>query len=75
MTYAHVAKADVAVWVAASRTTDHAFVGEHLEVLADLNEKYRGQRLFCAVEAALDSEPNPSLIRTPPLFPDCAGST
>lgn len=59
VTYAHVAQADVAVWVAASRTVEHAFLGEHLEVLSDLNERYRGQRLFCAVEVTLESEPKP----------------
>jgi len=53
--YAHTAKADVAVWVAASRTVEHAFLREHLEILTDLNDRYRGERLFCAVEARLES--------------------
>jgi hypothetical protein len=54
VTYAHAARADVAVWVVAD--TDPLFYAEHLTALAELNEVFAGRRQFCVVAVTLESE-------------------
>ena len=65
ITYAHAARADMAVWVVAG--IHPVWIGEDLEALAELNERFAGHRQFFAVAVTLETPHSP--VPLPPQTP------